>query len=633
MRKLSKSKSGDKAASSSASGGSHDATALRLASYRAGEVSVPSSTESPKVSPSSPEDDHGPSSSEPVASSERRVMSGLDQPSTSRGDVVKEKKLSSGSLGSGDAARPKQVTVTHPGTTKPKPTSKKKGSIQADLLYAQCHSSSQRIMAGVKFKMDEWLNNLSNKVKTDVSKELCRCRDQGATRLDLSKSSITVLPSSVRELSHLEEFYLYGNKLATLPDELGSLVHLDAGALRELPHHAAGHARQPEAAARARRYLYNPTCNTIPEVVYKLTSLTTLFLRFNRIREVSENIANLTNLTMLSLRENKIRELPAGIGKLTQLVTFDASNNHLKHLPAEIGNCVQLSTLDVQHNELVDLPDTIGNLMVLSRFGIRYNQLTAVPKSLSNCVLITDFNVESNLVSQLPEGLLASFTNLHTLTLSRNNFASYPSGGPAQFTTVTSINMEHNQINKIPFGIFSRAKHLSKLNMKENQLTSLPLDLGTWTTMVELNLGTNQLSKIPDDIQYLVCLEVLTLSNNLLRRLPSTIGNLAALRVLDLEENRLDSLPNEIGHLRQLQKLVVQSNQLTNLPRAIGYLSNLTYLSVGENNLNQIPEEIGTLENLESLTAPLSQIPAEIVNGGPSLVIQYLKMKGPYRTL
>ncbi|KAL3248286.1 hypothetical protein MRX96_056551 [Rhipicephalus microplus] len=600
MRKLSKSKSGDKAASSSASGGSHDATALRLASYRAGEVSVPSSTESPKVSPSSPEDDHGPSSSEPVASSERRVMSGLDQPSTSRGDVVKEKKLSSGSLGSGDAARPKQVTVTHPGTTKPKPTSKKKGSIQADL---------------------------------DVSKELCRCRDQGATRLDLSKSSITVLPSSVRELSHLEEFYLYGNKLATLPDELGSLVHLDAGALRELPHHAAGHARQPEAAARARRYLYNPTCNTIPEVVYKLTSLTTLFLRFNRIREVSENIANLTNLTMLSLRENKIRELPAGIGKLTQLVTFDASNNHLKHLPAEIGNCVQLSTLDVQHNELVDLPDTIGNLMVLSRFGIRYNQLTAVPKSLSNCVLITDFNVESNLVSQLPEGLLASFTNLHTLTLSRNNFASYPSGGPAQFTTVTSINMEHNQINKIPFGIFSRAKHLSKLNMKENQLTSLPLDLGTWTTMVELNLGTNQLSKIPDDIQYLVCLEVLTLSNNLLRRLPSTIGNLAALRVLDLEENRLDSLPNEIGHLRQLQKLVVQSNQLTNLPRAIGYLSNLTYLSVGENNLNQIPEEIGTLENLESLTAPLSQIPAEIVNGGPSLVIQYLKMKGPYRTL
>lgn len=98
MRKLSKSKSGsDKAASSSIGGGSHDATALRLASYRGGEaaVSVPSSTESPKVSPSSPEDDHGASSSEPVAAAapEQRTMSGLDQPSTSRGDVVKVRTL------------------------------------------------------------------------------------------------------------------------------------------------------------------------------------------------------------------------------------------------------------------------------------------------------------------------------------------------------------------------------------------------------------------------------------------------------------------------------------------------------------------------------------------------------------
>jgi len=75
----------------------------------------------------------------------------------------------------------------------------------------------------------------------------------------------------------------------------------------------------------------------------------------------------------------------------------------------------------------------------------------------------------------------------------------------------------------------------------------------------------------------------------------------------------------------------------------------LTHLSVGENNLGCLPEEIGTLENLESLyindncnlhslpfelalctnlqimsieNCPLSQIPAEIVGGGPSLVIQ-----------
>nr|XP_022907892.1 leucine-rich repeat protein soc-2 homolog [Onthophagus taurus] len=155
-------------------------------------------------------------------------------------------------------------------------------------------------------------------------------------------------------------------------------------------------------------------------------------------------------------------------------------------------------------------------------------------------------------------------------------------------------------------------------------------------------------------------LEILILSNNLLRRVPPSIGNLRKLRVLDLEENRLETLPNDIGCLHELKKLIVQSNQLTSLPRAIGHLSSLIFLSAGENNLGYLPEEIGTLENLESLyindnpslhnlpfelalcsnlqimsieNCPLSQIPGEIVAGGPSLVIQYLKMQGPYRAM
>ncbi|KAG1667911.1 Leucine-rich repeat protein soc-2 [Nymphon striatum] len=531
-----------------------------------------------------------------------------------------EKKFSSGSLGGADGARPKQVTVTQPGTNKAKPTSKKKGSIQADL---------------------------------DVSKEFSKCREDAAKTLDLTKSSITVLPSSVKELIHLEEFYLYGNKLITLPVEIGNLVHLQTLALSE-----NAITSLPDSLENLKHLkvldLRHNKLNEIPDVVYKLTSLTTLFLRFNRIRVVGEEIKNLTNLSMLSLRENKIKELPGGIGQLVHLVTFDVSHNHLEHLPFEIGNCVQLSTLDLQHNELLDLPESIGNLQAVTRLGLRYNRLTSIPKSLSNCVNMDEFNVEGNTISQLPvnkffEGLLSSLSKLTSLTLSRNAFPSYPIGGPSQFCNVQAINMEHNQINKIPFGIFSRGKNLTKLNMKDNQLESLPLDISSWTNMVELNLGTNQLSRIPDDIQALQSLEVLILSNNLLKRIPSTIGNLRKLRVLDLEENKLESLPNDIGMLRELQRFLVQSNQLTSLPRAIGHLTNLIYLGAGENNLSYIPEEIGTLENLESLyindnpnlhnlpfelalctnlqimsieNCPLSQIPPEIVGGGPSLVIQ-----------
>lgn len=175
--------------------------------------------------------------------------------------------------------------------------------------------------------------------------------------------------------------------------------------------------------------------------------------------------------------------------------------------------------------------------------------------------------------------------------------------------------------------------------------------------MVELNLGTNQIQMLPDDLQWLVNLEVLILSNNQLRRIPRVIGHLKKLRVLDLEENRIEVLPSEIEHLRTLERLILQSNNLTTLPRSIGHLHNLIFLSCGENDIQYIPTEIGTLENLEQLylndninlhslpyelvlcqslqimnidNCPLTSIPQEIVNGGPSIVIQYLKIQGPY---
>ena len=51
-------------------------------------------------------------------------------------------------------------------------------------------------------------------------------------------------------------------------------------------------------------------------------------------------------------------------------------------------------------------------------------------------------------------------------------------------------------------------------------------------------------------------------------------------------------------------------------------------------NLQSLPYELALCANLQIMSienCPLSDIPPEIVSGGPSLVIQYLKMRGPYR--
>ena len=60
----------------------------------------------------------------------------------------------------------------------------------------------------------------------DVPRAFLCNREEGQKTLDLSKSNISSLPPTLKELSHLTELYLYSNRLATLPPEIGRLVNL-----------------------------------------------------------------------------------------------------------------------------------------------------------------------------------------------------------------------------------------------------------------------------------------------------------------------------------------------------------------------------------------------------------------------
>jgi len=337
---------------------------------------------------------------------------------------------------------------------------------------------------------------------SDIGKTIQKCKDEAVERLDVSRSQLTMLPPSIRELTNLRELYLYQNKLTTLPLELGCLTELITLGASE--NSLAG---LPDSLVNLRKLrvldLRHNKLTDIPPVVYQLTSLKTLYLRFNRIKQVESDIGRLTSLTMLSLRDNKIDGLPAAIGRLTNLVGLDISYNHLKSVPIDIGNCAQLQSLDLQHNELRQLPPSLGNLKALNRLGLRYNQLESLPSSLVSCSLIEEFNIESNIISVLPEGLLSSLVNLSSVTLSRNKFDGFPVGGPMQFKSVTSFSMELNHVTNIPYGIFSRAECLTNLNMSCNQLNSLPLDIKTWNKIVELNLGTNQVCFLVSNVLYM----------------------------------------------------------------------------------------------------------------------------------
>ncbi|MGH0155971.1 UNVERIFIED_CONTAM: hypothetical protein FKN15_031478 [Acipenser sinensis] len=179
---------------------------------------------------------------------------------------------------------------------------------------------SSGVPPGVAFSVDNTIKRPNPAAGTrkkssnaEVIKELNKCREETSTRLDLSKRSIHMLPTSIKELTQLTELYLYSNKLQSLPAEVGCLAGLVTLALSENSLTSLPDSLDSLKKLRMLDLRHNKL-REIPLVVYRLPSLTTLYLRFNRITTVEKDIKNLSKLTMLSIRENKIKQLPAEIG-------------------------------------------------------------------------------------------------------------------------------------------------------------------------------------------------------------------------------------------------------------------------------------------------------------------------------
>lgn len=124
--------------------------------------------------------------------------------------------------------------IHSPGQTKPKPaTTRKKPSIQSGL---------------------------------DVDKKIQRCKEEGCKSFDLTKSNLSSLPLSIRDLTQLVECYLYQNKLVTLPNEIGCLVNLEKLAVNE------------------------NSLSSLPDSLSNLKNLKVLDLRHNKLNEVCDLI-------------------------------------------------------------------------------------------------------------------------------------------------------------------------------------------------------------------------------------------------------------------------------------------------------------------------------------------------------
>lgn len=122
----------------------------------------------------------------------------------------------------------------------------------------------------------------------------------------------------------------------------------------------------------------------IPLAVFGLTHLTTLFLGWNKIRELPPAIGRLKNLRVLSLWDNEeLESVPKELGDLEELRELNLWRCGLKFLPKEVGNLKKLEKLFLCENELKKLPATLAECKELQTLRLDKNdKLHQLPRGV-----------------------------------------------------------------------------------------------------------------------------------------------------------------------------------------------------------------------------------------------------------
>lgn len=173
----------------------------------------------------------------------------------------------------------------------------------------------------------------------------------GATRLDLS-CGLDQVPTDVMALADtLEVLNLTGNRLSSLPPDLG-----------------------------------------------RLRKLRIIFCSSNAFTDLPEVLGDCPALEMVGFKANGIREVPAAAlpARLRWLILTD---NAIEHLPDELAARPALQKLMLAGNRLTALPEALAGAPALELLRISANRLSALPRWLTELPRLAWLAVEGNPLS------------------------------------------------------------------------------------------------------------------------------------------------------------------------------------------------------------------------------------------
>eukprot|EP01088_Endostelium_zonatum_P020671 TRINITY_DN7734_c0_g1_i1.p1 TRINITY_DN7734_c0_g1~~TRINITY_DN7734_c0_g1_i1.p1 ORF type:complete len:1171 (-),score=307.66 TRINITY_DN7734_c0_g1_i1:44-3556(-) len=487
-----------------------------------------------------------------------------------------------------------------------------------------------------------WCSNLRklilyvNRIK-EIPEELGLCT--ALHELDLGTNHISHLPQMIGNLTSLYRLNINSNKLTHLTpyiETLHSLEYLDLrfNRLSFLPPEIAGFDSSSQSNSKD-----SSSNNSTPTSTFSLNSsngdsppkprVKTIYLNNNRLVTIPGAIANLSEtLTCLTLDENEITSLPPEIGRLTLLSELSCRSNKLRSIPVEFTSLRSLSVLDLSMNELdknlfgANLnPNQLKFWPRLQKLYLNGNKLTNLPASLGNWENLAELECSDNQITSFPVSFFSLPTTLGKIDLRNNKISSFPpppqsaanNKGPI-LERLWFLDLGRNRISKFPTEIFQMTS-LFHLSMWDNFISTIPPGISSLTRLKTFHIAYNTLGAdktfgISHEISSLVSLQIISIQGCALSSIPECLYQMPWLREVYLSNNDIKEVSKDIAKLNNLHILDLTGNLIKSLPDEIHYLENsLAELELSHNkftgqivtNKKLLGNGIGDLKNLTEL--------------------------------
>lgn len=393
-------------------------------------------------------------------------------------------------------------------------------------------------------------------------------------------NGITGIDKAIGNLKKLEVLYIANSPITSLPESLGDLESCTDLEIYNCP----GLKAFPLQLARMKNLTQlnmamNPQlAAAFPEGIRQIAdgeagkSLQILYLGYNNIGSLPENVSDMKKLGKIDLIYNKLTVLPA-FGKDVNLVQGTFDYNKIESIATDENGIFcgmdDVESLSFSHNELTEFPDIFdaSSIYIMASINFSYNKIKKV--STKKGINTNELSLAGNELETFPADLFKTNSPLMVLNLSGNRIKTFTNedmkGGKVYM--MTSLDLSNNRLEKLPDDLNgSKMPHLYGIDISGNQFSAFPWGLANISYLNTLIMRNQR----DDD------------GNRVYKEWPTNIGNHKGLRALLLGGNDIGKVPEteKLSYLINTLDVSDNPNLILNVSSVCPYIKAGMYLLI-----------------------------------------------------